>query len=72
MATPLPVVVTITAYNKYVASGYGLTGGYDPTFLVKRGYVQVTVDARGTGGSPPGVWQVFGQREQLDAKEVVE
>ncbi|WP_229054167.1 CocE/NonD family hydrolase [Aeromicrobium sp. Leaf350] len=71
--TPLPVVVTITAYSKTViGSPTGATlGGADPEFLVKRGYVQLTVDARGTGSSG-GTWQVFGEREQLDAKEIVE
>lgn len=70
---PLPVLLTITAYNKSVLStSFGsLLAGSDPDYLVKRGYVQVTVDARGTGISP-GVWDVFGAREQLDAKEVVE
>ncbi|EFQ84132.1 hydrolase CocE/NonD family protein [Aeromicrobium marinum DSM 15272] len=73
VTTPLPVIVTITAYSKTVlGSPSGATlGGADPKKLVKRGYVQVTVDARGTGSSPD-VWQVFGEREQLDAAEVVE
>ena len=70
---PLPVVVTITAYSKSViGSPSGATlGGADPEFLVKRGYLQLTVDARGTGSSG-GTWQVFGEREQLDSKEIVE
>ncbi|RLV54864.1 CocE/NonD family hydrolase [Aeromicrobium phragmitis] len=67
---PLPVVVTITAYNKSALSAAGFGGG-EADYLVSRGYVRLTVDARGTGNSP-GVWQVFGEREQLDAKEVVE
>src|SRR5690606_23639854 len=71
--TPLPVVITITAYNKEVlANGGGaVLAGAPPADLVKRGYVQLSVDARGTGTSG-GVWPVFGPREQLDAKEVVE
>src|SRR5207253_1719844 len=44
IATPLPVVVTITAYNKTVlATGGGGLAGTDPSFLVKRGYINVTV-----------------------------
>jgi putative CocE/NonD family hydrolase len=67
----LPVVVEITAYNKTViAGGGGGLGGADPTYLVKRGYAFLIVDARGTGTSP-GTWQVFGKREQKDAGEVV-
>lgn len=73
VTTPLPVVVTITAYSKSViGSPSGATlGGAAPDFLVQRGYLQLTVDARGTGGSG-GTWQVFGEREQLDSKEIVE
>ncbi len=66
-----PVIVEITAYNKTVimGGGGGLAGG-DPAYLVKRGYGFLLVDARGTGTSP-GTWQVFGDREQQDAAEVV-
>jgi hypothetical protein len=68
-----PVVVTITAYNK-VASGVSqfsqLTGG-DPSYLVKRGYAQLTVDARGTGSSG-GTWGAFSARENKDSGEIVE
>lgn len=66
-----PVIVTITAYNK--ASGSfsgGLTGG-SPSYLVQRGYAQLTVDARGTGSSE-GQWAAFSRREDKDAGEIVE
>jgi uncharacterized protein len=67
----LPVIVTITAYNKTaLASGGGLAGPA-PAYLVKRGYAQLTVDARGTGSSE-GQWSAFGAREDKDAAEVVE
>ena len=70
--TPLPVLVTITAYNKTVlASGGGGLAGSDPSFLVKRGYVNVTVDARGTGSSP-GRWNAFAARENQDGGEIME
>jgi putative CocE/NonD family hydrolase len=67
-----PVVVTITAYNKSViAGGFGSTlAGADPAYLVRRGYAQLTVDARGTGSSP-GQWCAFCTREDLDASEVM-
>ncbi|MGA9101081.1 CocE/NonD family hydrolase [Aeromicrobium sp.] len=72
IATPLPVLVTITAYNKTVlATGGGGLAGADPGFLVKRGYVNVTVDARGTGSSR-GRWNAFGARENKDGGEVME
>jgi putative CocE/NonD family hydrolase len=67
-----PVVVTITAYNKTViAGGFGSTlAGADPAYLVKRGYAQLTVDARGTGSSE-GSWCAFCTREDQDGAEVM-
>ena len=66
-----PVIVTITAYNK-ASGGFsgGLTGG-SPSYLVQRGYAQLTVDARGTGSSE-GQWAAFSRREDKDAGEIVE
>ncbi len=68
----VPVVVTITAYNKTViAGGFGGTlAGADPAYLVKRGYAQLTVDARGTGSSE-GQWNAFDAREDQDGAEVM-
>jgi putative CocE/NonD family hydrolase len=67
-----PVVVTITAYNKTViAGGFGSTlAGAPPAYLVKRGYAQLTVDARGTGSSE-GEWCAFCTREDQDGAEVM-
>ncbi len=66
-----PVIVTITAYNKTVIGSFGASlAGADPNFLVKRGYVQLTVDARGTGSSE-GVWEAFNARENKDAGEIM-
>ena len=72
ISTKVPVVVTITAYNKTViAGGFGGTlAGADPAYLVKRGYAQLTVDARGTGSSE-GQWNAFDARENKDAAEVM-
>jgi uncharacterized protein len=64
-----PTIVTITAYNKTFLAGSSL-GGASPTYLVKRGYAQLTVDARGTGSSP-GEWAAFSAREDKDAGEIV-
>ena len=72
ITTPLPVLVTITPYNKTViAGGAGGLGGSDPSYLVKRGYVNVVVDARGTGASR-GVWKSFSARENKDSGEIME
>ncbi len=65
-----PVIVTITAYNKTILSSAGGLGGAEPSYLVKRGYVQLTVDARGTGSSE-GIWRAFDARENKDGGEIM-
>ena len=66
-----PVLVTVIAYNKTIISGPGAAAiGGDPEYFVKRGYVHVSVDARGTGSSG-GDWQAFSARENADAGEIV-
>ncbi len=71
IAGRFPVVVTITAYNKSVMGMAGGLAGGDPSYLVKRGYAQLTVDARGTGSSA-GQWCAFCTREDKDATEVLQ
>ncbi|MCW2841130.1 MAG: hypothetical protein JWR55_2613 [Aeromicrobium sp.] len=66
----LPVIVTITAYNKSALASAGGLGGASGDYLVRRGYVQLTVDARGTGSSE-GTWQAFAARENQDAGEIM-
>jgi putative CocE/NonD family hydrolase len=61
-----PVVLSQTPYNK--ASG---ALAFEADHLVTRGYVQVTADVRGTGGSG-GTWDSFGAREQRDGFELAE
>ncbi len=58
----LPVIVTVTPYNKFAFA--------PEQAFVRRGYVHVVVDARGTGGSP-GAWESFGAREQQDTLEIL-
>lgn len=69
----LPVLLTVTAYNKTVLSaGAGaVLAGSDPSYFVQRGYALLTVDARGTGSSH-GTWGAFSAREGKDAAAVVE
>ncbi len=66
VTTPLPVILTQTGYNKSIpvipASN---------AFLVKHGYVHVSVDVRGTGMSG-GEWEAFGAEEQADYEEVMD
>ena len=70
VTTKLPTIVTITAYNKNVQDQAGGLAGGDSSYLVKRGYLQLTVDARGTGSSE-GTWCAFCTREDKDFGEVV-
>ncbi|MGI8306632.1 CocE/NonD family hydrolase [Saccharopolyspora hattusasensis] len=65
-----PVLLTITAYNKSAPNGTASAALSDSSYFVKRGYVQVTVDARGTGSSG-GSWAAFSARENTDAGEIV-
>jgi putative CocE/NonD family hydrolase len=64
-----PVLITQTPYGKDGAVILALGGATDA--LVQRGYVQVTVDVRGTGASA-GSWDSFGPAEQVDGYDVVE
>jgi putative CocE/NonD family hydrolase len=64
-----PVLVTQTPYGKDGAVIVALAGQTDA--LVQRGYVQVTVDVRGTGKSA-GSWDSFGPAEQHDGYDIVE
>lgn len=64
-----PVLVTQTPYGKDGAM-MGVLGA-SANALVQRGYVQVTVDVRGTGASG-GSWDSFGPAEQQDGYDVVE
>lgn len=67
----LPVIVMITAYNKTVVTGGGGgLAGPGPSYLVKRGYHYLIVDARGTGSSG-GTWGAFSARENKDAGKIV-
>jgi uncharacterized protein len=60
-----PVVLTQDPYNKNVP-----TLNFANEYLVRRGYVQVVADVRGTGSSG-GTWDSFGTREQRDGVELV-
>src|SRR3954451_24002861 len=64
-----PVLITQTPYGKDGAVIGALGGAAEA--LVQRGYVQVTVDVRGTGASG-GAWDSFGPSEQRDGYDVVE
>jgi putative CocE/NonD family hydrolase len=56
-----PVILTQTAYNKEAPML-----NMENDFMVQHGYIQVVVDARGTGSSG-GNWTGFGPREKQDS-----
>lgn len=60
-----PVILTQTPYNKNIPRTNFLN-----EYLVRRGYVQVIADVRGTGSSE-GSWSSFGPREQRDGAQLV-
>jgi hypothetical protein len=64
-----PVLLIQTPYNKDAGIGAFLAGSAQ--FFVRRGYVVVTADVRGTGSSG-GQWDSFGEDEQRDGPELVE
>jgi putative CocE/NonD family hydrolase len=66
VSQPLPVILTQTGYNK----GLPVIPAFNE-YLVQRGYVHVSVDVRGTGGSE-GAWEAFGETEQADYAEVMD
>lgn len=68
---PYPVILIQTAYNTGFAGQIAdMAGGPNPEF-VRRGYVIVAADVRGTGSSE-GVWQAFDSIEQQDSFEIID
>ena len=73
---PFPVVLSQTPYGKRstvtTASGNSGEGGGNGHFpyLVRRGYINVVADVRGTGSSD-GDFELFGPREVQDGVELV-
>ncbi|MDT4930885.1 MAG: uncharacterized protein QOF92_3752 [Pseudonocardiales bacterium] len=62
-----PVLLTLTPYGKDVGSSAGL--GVN-TYLVKRGYIDVAVDVRGTGDSGGG-FDLFDPKQTADGVALV-
>ncbi|MDQ1700924.1 MAG: uncharacterized protein QOF57_176, partial [Frankiaceae bacterium] len=64
---PFPTLLTMTPYGKDVGASAGL--GTLP-YLVKRGYIDVAVDVRGTGTSG-GSFNLFDPKQTADGVELV-
>lgn len=73
--TPMPVILSQTAYSTNLISFLKLPGGSflsapDP-FFVTRGYAMVAVDVLGSGSSEGG-WEMIGEAEQEAYTQVVD
>lgn len=74
---PFPVILTQSGYNTnllsmlFMNSPGNLLLGSPDYFMVQRGYVQVAVDALGTGASEGG-WELFSPEEQTAFADMVD
>ena len=67
-----PVVLTLTPYGKNVAGAAGVSDETGPsTYLVKRGYIDVVADVRGTGDSG-GQFGLFDPKQDTDGRTLVD
>jgi putative CocE/NonD family hydrolase len=64
---PFPVLLTMSPYGKDATASAGL--GTD-AYLVRRGYIDVSVDVRGTGASG-GTFTLFDPKQTSDGVELV-
>ena len=69
-AGPFPVLLSITPYGKKAPPPAAQIGGGATPYLIKRGYIEVMVDVRGTGTSG-GSFEMFGPRQTQDGVELV-
>ena len=69
-AGPFPVLVSITPYGKKAPPPAAQIGGGATPYLIKRGYIEVMVDVRGTGASG-GSFEMFGPKQAQDGADMV-
>ncbi|BBY06211.1 putative peptidase [Mycobacterium noviomagense] len=67
---PFPVLLSVTPYGKKAPPPAAQIGGGATPYLIKRGYIEVMVDVRGTGVSG-GSFEMFGERQAQDGVELV-
>ena len=70
-AGPFPVLLSVTPYGKKAPPPAAQIGGGPTPFLIRRGYIEVMVDVRGTGASG-GCFEMFGDRQAQDGVELVQ
>jgi uncharacterized protein len=69
-AGPFPVLLSMTPYGKKAPPPAAQIGSGATPYLIKRGYIEVMVDVRGTGASG-GAFEMFGERQTQDGVELV-
>lgn len=69
-AGPFPVLLSVTPYGKKAPPPAAQIGGGPTPYLIRRGYIEVMVDVRGTGVSG-GRFEMFGDRQTQDGVELV-
>ncbi len=69
-AGPFPVLLSVTPYGKLAPPPAAQIGGGPTPRLIRRGYIEVMVDVRGTGASG-GSFQMFGPDQARDGVELV-
>jgi putative CocE/NonD family hydrolase len=70
-AGPFPVLLCMTPYGKKAPPPAAQIGGGATPYLIKRGYIEVMVDVRGSGVSG-GSFEMFGERQTEDGIELVD
>ncbi|MEB3030570.1 CocE/NonD family hydrolase [[Mycobacterium] nativiensis] len=67
---PFPVLLSLTPYGKLAPPPAAQIGGGPAPHLIRRGYIEVMVDVRGTGASG-GSFEMFGPDQTRDGVELV-
>jgi putative CocE/NonD family hydrolase len=70
-AGPFPVLLSVTPYGKKAPPPAAQIGGGATPYLIRRGYIEVIVDVRGTGASG-GSFEMFGNQQAQDGVDLVE
>jgi uncharacterized protein len=67
---PFPVLLSVTPYGKKAPPPAAQIGGGATPYLIRRGYIEVMVDVRGTGTSG-GCFEMFGAEQMQDGVDLV-
>ena len=67
---PFPVLLSMTPYGKKAPPPAAQIGGAPSPYVIRRGYIEVMVDVRGTGASD-GCFEMFGAQQTQDGVDLV-